>query len=183
MARGMTRSAPTLKRKYHRSPWYRLRLQLVILFFPLAGPFLAPLFSWIGIWPFDMIARFIYVLGDLFCPLPERAVNLAGYSTSVCPLCYGALLGLAMILLSFPLRPATRLKWERIPWQLQLALITAALIPWLSAYVANKAAWTNTPPLIMYLLGFPGGLAVGLLAYFVVGKEKTEYFSACSPRD
>ncbi|GAC1384956.1 MAG: hypothetical protein NVS4B7_13830 [Ktedonobacteraceae bacterium] len=149
---------------------YRLRWRLFILFFPLAGPFLAPLFTYIGIWPFGMIAQFVYFLGEIFCPLPDRAVLIAGYSTAVCPLCYGALLGLTSILLSFPFRPTIRHLWENIAWPLRLLLITAALVPWLSDYVLNKVAWTFTPLWAMYLLGIPAGLAVGLLAYFVMGK-------------
>lgn len=117
-----------------------------------------------------MIARFIYFLGDLFCPLPQRAILLAGYSTAVCPLCYGALLGLAIIVLSFPFRPRIRQRWEDIAWPLQLLLITGALIPWLSDYVLNKGGWAFTPQWAMCLLGVPGGLAVGLLPYFVLGK-------------
>ncbi len=148
-----------------------LRWRLLILFFPLAGPYLAPLFSWIGFWPFGMIAHFIYFLGDTFCPLPQRAVLIANYSTAFCPLCYGALIGLTIILLSFPLRPRIRKLWEDIPWQLQLLIITCALIPWFSDYVANKTGWAFTPAWGMYLLGLPGGLAVGLLTYFVMGKE------------
>src|SRR5690242_19490089 len=103
---------------------YRLRWRLFLLFFPLAGTFLAPLFSYIGIWPFGMIARFIYFLGSLFCPLPQRAILLAGNSTAVCPLCYGALLGLAIIVLSFPFRPRIRQRWVNISWPLQLLIIT-----------------------------------------------------------
>jgi len=61
--------------------------------------------------------------------------------------------------------------WQRIAWPLQLLLITSALIPWLSAYVLNKAGWAFTPPWAMYLLGIPGGLAVGVLTYFVLGRE------------
>lgn len=162
------------KQTDQRSPWYHLRWQLALLFFPLAGPFLAPLFSWMGIWPFPIIARFIYVLGELFCPLPERALILAGYSTAVCPLCYGALLGLTAVLLSFPFRPGIRKWWEGLPWQLQLTLIVSALVPWLGDYVADKAGWTFTPQWAMYLLGILGGLAVGLLTYFVLGKEEEE---------
>ena len=158
-------------------PLYRLRWRLFILFFPLVGPFLAPLFSYIGIWPFGMIARFIYFLGDTLCPLPQRAVLLAGYSTAVCPLCYGALLGLAVMVLSFPFRPRMRQRWEDLSWPLQLLLIISVLIPWLSDYVLNKAGWAFTPQWAMYLLGIAGGLAVGLLAYFVLGKEV-----ACSNR-
>ena len=154
-----------------RSPLYRLRWRLFILFFPLAGPFLAPLFTRIGIWPFGMIARFVYFLGDTFCPLPERAVLLGGYSTAVCPLCYGALLGLTAILLSFPFHPRVRQLWERLSWPLQLGLITTALLPWLSDYVLNKAGWAVTPQWTMYLLGLPGGLAVGLLTYFVLAES------------
>ena len=153
------------------SPLYRLRWRLFLLFFPLAGPFLAPLFSYIGIWPLGIIARFIYFLGEVFCPLPQRAILLAGYSTAVCPLCYGALLGLAIIVLSFPFRSRIRQRWEEISWPFQLLLITGALIPWLSDYVLNKAGWAFTPQWAMYLLGIPGGLAVGLLTYFVLGKE------------
>jgi len=63
------------------SPLYRLRWRLLILFFPLAGPFLAPLFAHIGIWPFGIIAQFVYFLGDTLCPLPQRAVYIATYST------------------------------------------------------------------------------------------------------
>ena len=155
-----------------RSPLYRLRWRLFILFFPLAGPFLAPLFTRIGIWPFGMIAHFVYFLGDTFCPLPERAVLLSGYSTAVCPLCYGALLGLTAILLSFPFRPRIRQLWERLSWPLQLGLITVALLPWLSDYVLNKAGWAFTPQWVMYLLGLPGGLAVGLLTYFVLAESR-----------
>lgn len=158
-------------RKFHDSPLYRLRWRLFILFFPLAGPFLAPLFTYVGIWPFGMIARFVYFLGDTLCPLPQRAVLIANYSTAVCPLCYGALLGLSAIILGFPFRPKVRQWWERIPWPLQLILIASALIPWLSDYVLNKAGWTFTPLWTMYLLGIPGGLAVGLLTYIVLGNE------------
>jgi uncharacterized membrane protein len=153
------------------SPLYRLRWRLVILFFPLAGPFLAPLFSQIGIWPFGMIAQFVYFLGDTLCPLPDMAITMNGYSTAVCPLCYGALLGLTAILLSFPFRPRIRHFWERIPWQLQLFVITCSLIPWLSDYVVNKMGLAFTPDWAMYLLGLPGGLAVGLLTYFILGKR------------
>ncbi len=152
------------------SPLYLLRWQLVILFFPLVGPFLAPLFSQIGIWPFGMIAQFVYFLGNSLCPMPDMAVTINGYSTAVCPLCYGALLGLAAILLSFPFRPRVRQRWERLPWQLQLFFISCALVPWLGDYVVNKSGMVMTPQLSMYLLGLPGGLAVGLLAYFVLGK-------------
>ena len=64
-----------------------------------------------------------------------------------------------------------RQRWERIPWPLQLILITSALIPWLSDYVLNKTGWAFTPLWAMYLLGLPGGLAVGLLTYVVLGIE------------
>lgn len=158
-------------RKFQDSPLYRLRWRLLVLFFPVAGPFLAPLFTYIGFWPFGMIAQFVYFLGDTLCPLPQRAALIAGYSTAVCPLCYGALLGLSTILLSFPLRPMVRQRWERIPWPLQLILITSALIPWLSDYVLNKTGWAFTPLWAMYLLGIPGGLAVGLLTYVALDKE------------
>lgn len=158
------------QRPEQRRPLSLLRWRLFILFFPLAGPFLAPLFTRIGIWPFGMIAKFVYSLGDTLCPLPQRALFIGIYSTAVCPLCYGALLGLASILLSFPFRPALRQAWEKIVWPLQLGLITCALLPWLSDYVMNKAGWVFTPLWAMYLLGLPGGLAVGLLAYFVLGK-------------
>jgi len=53
--------------------WSRLRWQLSMLFFPLAGPFLAPLFSRIGIWPFGMIGRFIYV--RVICSVLYRNVR------------------------------------------------------------------------------------------------------------
>ncbi len=108
--------SPEPSQQQPRSLLYRLRWRLFILFFPLAGPFLAPLFSRIGIWPFGVIAHFVYFLGDTFCPLPARAVLLGGYSTAVCPLCYGALLGLTVILLSFPFRPKFRQMWERLSW-------------------------------------------------------------------
>ena len=121
-----------------------------------------------------MIARFIYFLGDTLCPLPARAVMISVYSTAVCPLCYGALLGLAAVLLSFPFRPTLRRRWEGLPWQLQLPLIVAALLPWLSSYVANKTGWLYTPAWEMYLLGLPGGLAVGLLTYLVLGEGEEE---------
>jgi uncharacterized membrane protein len=150
-------------------PLHRLRWRLGILFFPLAGPFLAPLFARAGIWPFGMIARFVYFLGNTLCPLPQRAVYLAGYSTAVCPLCYGALLGLTLVLLGFPFQAAPRRAWESIPWPLQLLLISCALLPWLSDYVLNKAGWLLTPQWAMYLLGLPGGLGVGLLTYLVAG--------------
>jgi hypothetical protein len=166
----VTAQLPIQPQQQQHSPLYLLRWRLVILFFPLAGPFLAPLFAWIGIWPFAMIAQFVYFLGDTLCPLPDRAIDLARYSTAVCPLCSGALLGMAAILLSFPLRPRVRQYWERIPWQLQLICITCALVPWLSDYVVNKAGIVSTSQMAMYLLGFPGGLAVGLLAYFVLGE-------------
>ena len=148
-----------------------IRWRLLILFFPLAGPFLAPLFSAIGIWPFTWIARFVYFLGDVICPLPGRAPFLGGYSTAICPLCYGALLGLTAVLLSFPFRPTIRRWWEGIPWGFQLFLISSALLPWLSDYVLNKADLLYTPLWAMYLLGLPGGIAVGLLAYFVSGES------------
>ncbi len=115
---------------------------------------------------------------DLFCPLPERAVIFAGYSTTVCPLCFGALLGLTDVLLSFPFRPRVRRRWECLPWQLQLTLMTSAIVPWLGDYIANKAEWSLTPQWTMHLLGIPGGLAVGLPTYFVLGKEE-ETASAC----
>lgn len=171
-----THTQPSTQQPEHqpRSPLYRLRWRLFLLFFPLAGPFLAPLFSRIGIWPFGMIARFVYFLGDTLCPLPDQAVTLGGYSTAVCPLCYGALLGLSVILLSFPFYPLIRHLWERLPWQLQLVLITSALLPWLSDYVLNKAGWAVTPQWAMYLLGLPGGLAVGLLTYFMLGTTQEE---------
>lgn len=162
-------------RPWQNNPLYLLRWRLFVLFFPLAGPFLAPLFSWIGIWPFGIIARFVYFLGDTLCPLPQRAVLLGPYSTAVCPLCYGALLGLAAILLSFPFQPVVRRQWERLSWPLQLTLITSAILPWLGDYVANKASWAVTPQWAMYLFGIPGGLAVGLLTYFVLGKEAQEH--------
>ncbi len=168
----ITRTPTQGPEKTSQSPFYRLRWRLFMLFFPLAGPFLAPLFSRIGIWPFGMIAQFVYFLGDTLCPLPERAVVLGGYSTAVCPLCYGALLGLAAILLSFPFRPRIKQWWERLPWVLQLVLITGGLLPWLSDYVLNKAGWVLTPQWSMYLLGIPGGLAVGLLTYFVLGNTE-----------
>lgn len=155
----------------HNHPLYRLRWRLFLLFFPLAGPFLAPLFARIGLWPFGMIAQFVYFLGDTLCPLPQRAVLLGGYSTAVCPLCYGALLGLTVILLSFPFHTRVKQLWERLAWQLQLVLITSALLPWLSDYVLDKAGWALTPQWAMYLLGIPGGLAVGLLTYFVLGND------------
>ncbi len=144
-----------------------IRWRLFILFFPLAGPFLAPLFSAIGIWPFTWIARFVYFLGDVICPLPGRAPFLGGYSTAICPLCYGALLGMTAILLTFPFRPVVRQWWEKVPWGLQLVLRLCAITPWLSDYVLNKAGLLYTPLWMMYLLGLPGGLAVGLLTYFV----------------
>ena len=162
-----------LKQNKQPHPLYILRWRLFMLFFPLAGPFLAPLFARIGIWPFGMIARFVYFLGNTLCPLPDRAPMLTGYSTAVCPLCFGALLGLTAILLSFPFRPTVRHVWEQVPWVLQLALITAALIPWLSAYVINKTGAGFTADPAMYLIGIPGGLAVGLLTYFVLGKPST----------
>lgn len=172
IARSRTTLTPARPpQNFRDNPLYRLRWRLFMLFFPLAGPFLAPLFAHIGIWPFDMIASFVYFLGDTLCPLPQRAALLAGYSTAVCPLCYGALLGLTTILLSFPFRPKMRQWWEHIPWLLQLILIASALIPWLSDYVLNKTGWTFTPLWAMYLLGIPGGLAVGLLTYIVLGKE------------
>lgn len=164
------------KKNAQPHPLYVLRWRLFILFFPLAGPFLAPLFSRIGIWPFGMIAQFVYFLGDTLCPLPDRAMPMGGYSTAVCPLCYGALLGLTAILLSFPFRPTIRRVWEQIPWALQLTLITAALIPWLSDYVVNKTGAGFTPDWAMYLIGIPGGLAVGLLAYFVLGKPAAHIY-------
>ncbi|HAE83458.1 MAG TPA: hypothetical protein DCK85_08710, partial [Ktedonobacter sp.] len=103
ISRSRTNYTPVQQpRKFHDSPLYRLRWRLFILFFPLAGPFLAPLFTYVGIWPFGMIARFVYFLGDTLCPLPQRAVLIANYSTAVCPLCYGALLGLSATILSFP---------------------------------------------------------------------------------
>ena len=152
-------------------PLARIGWRLFILFFPLAGPFLAPLFTRIGIWPFNMIASFVYFLGNTICPLPQRALMIGIYSTAVCPLCYGALLGLATILLSFPYRPKLRQHWESLPWLLRSGLITCALIPWLGDYVVNKTGWVFTPLWEMYLLGLPGGFAVGLLAYFVMGRE------------
>ena len=166
-----THTSTQQPRKFQDSPLYRLRWRLLALFFPVAGPFLAPLFTYIGLWPFGMIAQFVYFLGNTLCPLPQRAALIAGYSTAVCPLCYGALLGLSTILLSFPFRPTVRQRWERIPWPLQLILITSALIPWLSDYVLNKTGWAFTPLWAMYLLGIPGGLAVGLLTYVALGKE------------
>jgi uncharacterized membrane protein len=120
-----------------------------------------------------VIAHFVYFLGDTLCPLPQQAVYVTGSSTAVCPLCYGALLGLTAILLSFPFHPAARHTWERISWPLQLLLITCALLPWLSDYVLNKAGWVLTPAWAMYILGLPGGLAVGLLTYLVPGREPT----------
>lgn len=159
-----------LNRNKQPHPLYVLRWRLFILFFPLAGPFLAPLFARIGIWPFGMIAQFVYFLGNTLCPIPDRAPQMMSYSTAVCPLCYGALLGLTAILLSFPFRPTVRRVWEQVPWALQLTLITAALVPWLSDYVINKTGIGFTADWAMYLIGIPGGLAVGLLSYFVLGK-------------
>jgi uncharacterized membrane protein len=153
------------------SPLYRLRWRLIVLFFPLAGPFLAPLFSQIGVWPFGMIAQFVYFLGDTLCPMPNMAITINSYSTAVCPLCYGALVGLTAILLSFPFRLRARQLWERIPWQLQLLFMICAVVPWLGDYVVNKLGMAVTPQWEMYLFGLPGGLAVGLLAYVVLGKE------------
>ena len=85
----------------------------------------------------------------------------------MCPLCYGALLGLALIVMSFPFRPRIRQQWDRLPWGLQLTLLLCALVPWLGDYVANKAGWFLTPAWLMYLLGFFGGIAVGLLLSFL----------------
>src|SRR2546430_8910196 len=64
-------------------PWYWPRWQLVILFFPLARPLLAPLFSLIVVWPFGMIAQFVYMLGETLCPLPDRAPLIASLSVPV----------------------------------------------------------------------------------------------------
>lgn len=161
---------PVSEQRCGRHPVYILRWRLFILFFPLAGPFLAPLFSWIGIWPFTAAARIVYFLGDLLCPLPAQSVMLSHYSTAVCPLCYGALAGLAVVVLSFPFRPAARQMWERVPWQGQLLFITCYLLPWLGDYVVNKIGLMLTPGWGMYLLGLPGGLAVGLLGYFAFGE-------------
>jgi uncharacterized membrane protein len=175
LAQGPDHAVPGgIASKHHAGPLYLLRWRLIILFFPLAGPFLAPLFTWIGIWPFTIIARFVYFLGDILCPLPGRSLYISGYSTAVCPLCYGALVGLALILLGFPFRPPVRRLWECIPWPLQLILITFTLIPWLGNYVANKSGWVSTPSWAMYVLGFAGGLAIGLLTYFVLGGEAAD---------
>lgn len=180
MAQRTTRLPAPRLRRYQHSPLYQLRWRLLLLFFPLVGPLLAPLFAWIGRWPFGAIAQVIYVLGETLCPLPERAERIAGYSTAVCPLCYGALLGLALIVLSFPFRPRVRQQWERIPWRLQLTLLLCALVPWLGDYVANKAGWFVTPAWMMYLLGFFGGIAVGLLLSFL--GEKDERVALYKPR-
>ena len=64
-------------------PCYWPRWQLVILFFPLARPLLAPLFSLIVGWPFGMIAQFVYMLGETLCPLPDRAPLIASLSVPV----------------------------------------------------------------------------------------------------
>ncbi|MFL5658679.1 MAG: hypothetical protein ACJ8CB_31385 [Ktedonobacteraceae bacterium] len=64
-------------------PWYWPRWQLVILFFPLARPLLAPLFSLIVVWPFKMIAQFVYMLGETLCPLPDRVPLIANLSVPV----------------------------------------------------------------------------------------------------
>jgi Flavin containing amine oxidoreductase len=115
------------------------------------------------------IVRIVYFLGDTLCPLPNQAIHISHYSTAVCPLCYGALVGLTVVTLSFPFHPPIRQKWEHIPWQRQLLFITCYLLPWLGDYVANKTGLLLTPGWGMYLLGFPGGLAVGMLCYFVPG--------------
>jgi hypothetical protein len=130
-----------------------------------------------------MIARFIYILGDLFCPLPERAVIFAGYSTIVCPLCYSALLGLTDVLLSFPFRPRVRRRWECLPGQLQLTLMTGAIVPWLGDYIANKAEWSLTPQWTCISWGFPVDWPLVCPRTSSWGKRRRQPPPVCSKTD
>jgi uncharacterized membrane protein len=131
------------------------------------GPILAPLFALIGTPPFSWMATFIYWLGALLCPLPERSALLFGHPMGVCPLCYTALLSLLTLTLLYPRLPHLRTRWEALDWRLRLAGILTFSLPWLLSYVTNKVGLAQSPDILMGMLGIPGGIGAGLLGYFL----------------
>jgi uncharacterized membrane protein len=137
------------------------------------GPILAPLFALIGIPPFSWLAVFIYWLGDLFCPLPERSAQILGHPMGVCPLCYTALLSVLAVTFTYPRPSQLRARWEALDWRLRLAIMLALTLPWLLSYVTNKAGFTQSPDAVMGVLGIPGGLGVALLGYFLSERMST----------
>ncbi len=138
--------------------WWQALIVLALL-----GQFLGPLFLAIRIWPFGPIGVGITWLGNAICPIARDTPSLFGHPMIVCPLCYGALISVAAVVFTYP-RPARLWSlWLALPALLRYLLIMALVLPWLSGYVAVKAALWPLSWGSMLALGLLGGLGVALL--------------------
>lgn len=143
----------------------RVRWWQVLFVLALLGQFLAPLFTIIHVWPFGPIAVFIYWLGATVCPIANDAPTFLGLPMVVCPLCYGALAALTTVTFAHPRPGRLWTAWARVPALARYGLILALIVPWLSAYVALKAAVLALPDAGMFALGLLGGTGTALLAF------------------
>lgn len=147
--------------------WLRRHWWQVVIGICLLGPIQAPLSKAVGLWPLTPVADFINALGVLICPLAYDTPRIAGQPMSVCPLCYGALVSIFAVSLTFP-RPHQFWRWwQGRAWGLRLALAVSLLPVWLGAYVVHHAGLVAVPFGVMWPLGLLGGLGVALLGEFL----------------
>jgi hypothetical protein len=145
-------------RRMVRCHWWQALFVLALL-----GQFLGPLFLAIHIWPFGPIGAGITWLGNTLCPVAWDTPSIFGHPMIVCPLCYGALVSVSATVFTYP-RPAWFWnQWQTLPALARYLIIGVLVLPWLSGYVAVKAALWPLSWGGMLVLGLIGGMGVALL--------------------
>lgn len=146
----------------------------IVLAALLSGPIAAPLLTQSGIFPLNIIANIIYLMGGVVCPQPEMSLMVTPpHLMAVCMRCYGLLLALLTTRLLY-----TRNQGQGWYWLSQYRFTGAAIATCLiCAYLAEMLAqnfhlWTYNN-WIVTIFGYITGLGIGLFLVPVIYREST----------
>lgn len=142
--------------------WRRLSADIILIAL-LTGPIAAPFLAKSGIFPFNIIANIIYLMGGVVCPQSEMSLTvMSPHLMAVCMRCYGVLLALLTTRLLYLKNQGNAWYWlnqYRFRGAAIASIVICAYLGEMLAQIFNMWSYNNW---IVTSFGYITGLGIGL---------------------